>query len=173
MLERFLELKEALVLFFVQEKCDDALSPQDWNDVDGLVQVLRPLYDATVEISAEKFTTMSKVIPLTNLLFSFYGEEESGVVGCFKKEIFKSLRNRFHWAEGFTNYAVATMLDPRFKQVAFSGPLQVTHACNMAKSEALKEITADGGMPEVPNESPEPATKKVKKPLKIFLHGIF
>ncbi len=177
MLERFLELKEALVLFFVQEKSDDALSPLDWNNIEGLVQVLRPLYDATVEISAEKFTTMSKVIPLTNLLLQFYGEEEAGLVGSFKNEICKSLKNRFNWAEGFLNYAVATMLDPRFKQLAFSTPLKVTQACNMAKHEALKESLPVESPQECPAEDQEPVVKKVNeiiyKNIKILTDSIF
>ena len=160
MLERFLELKDALVLFFAQEKSDKSLTNEEWQDVEDLVQLLRPLYDATVEISGEKFTTMSKVIPLSNLLLSYYGSEaKECMVGRFKKELSKSLQARFRWAEGFLNYAVATILDPRFKQVAFSSPLKVSQAVTMAKAEALREAgddSHDGGQP-----FDEPKLKKV------------
>ena len=165
MLERFIELKDPLTLFFVQERSKNALTSEEWITVEELVSVLRPMYDATVEISSEKLTTMSKVIPLTNQLMCFYSEgETSGFVGQIKKEIENSLKARFHWAEGFLNYAVATILDPRFKQWAFTTSTAVTQAYSLAKHEALAQITEMQNIStEGTLEEHEPEKKKVSR----------
>lgn len=71
-LERFVELKDALELFFAKECKEHQLSAEEWTLAEQLVKVLRPLYEATMEISGEKFTSISKVIPLVNRLIEIY-----------------------------------------------------------------------------------------------------
>ena len=67
MFQRFLEQKDALVLFLADDE-DLSISGTDWSNIKIFVEVLEPLYVCTMEICAEKFTTLSKVVPLiTNL----------------------------------------------------------------------------------------------------------
>ena len=162
MLERFQLLKDALTLFFAQGHVDDSFTASDWENISGLIKILRPMYDATVEISGEQHSTSSKVIPITNLLFKFYDapEEATDVIKSFKKEIFKALKKRFGWVEDGLIYACSAMLDPRFKQHAFSSALKVTQASQWVKKEAIAKGSQTQGDAER-QEVDEPPVKKV------------
>ena len=72
MFERFLEQKDALVLFLADED-DLSISSNDWLNIKIFCEVLEPLYFCTKEICAEKITTLSKVIPIVKNLKRIYG----------------------------------------------------------------------------------------------------
>ena len=65
-----------------------------------LKDVLKPLYEVTVELSAELSVTVSKVIPLTGMLLEFYdvGDEfeitTAEAIEKFCYYIFKSVEER-------------------------------------------------------------------------------
>ena len=73
---RFLKLKEALKMFFTRECTEYALTEEEWTLIEELVEVLKPLFLATQELSGEKFTSISKVIPLTQSLLDIYYDEQ-------------------------------------------------------------------------------------------------
>ncbi|KAL1514400.1 hypothetical protein ABEB36_003661 [Hypothenemus hampei] len=65
MMERFLDLQSFINDTIIKHKSSPPmLSGMELSIVTGVIPVLRPLEAATKEISAEKYTTSSKVIPL-------------------------------------------------------------------------------------------------------------
>jgi len=120
MLMRIIELKQPISLFMAEERGYETFTADEWDDIEKAVAVLKPLYDATVEFSSEKYPTISKVIPTTNLLQKFYvkamAENRPETVGHnLAKLILQDLKTRYGAAEEAHCLAIATMLDPRFK----------------------------------------------------------
>jgi hypothetical protein len=120
MLERLLSQKEAVMMFQIKHLNEtdlELLTPSDWKAVEAFVKVLKPLHDVTVELSSEKHSSVSKVIPLVNMLSQFYSDLSRGNQAPVEKELTKQvqnqLRSRFQHCENVHTMAVATMLDPR------------------------------------------------------------
>lgn len=101
-----------------------ALTDYEWHMMERLCVVLRPLVDATREIS-EKNVTISKVIPLSQgisnylkkaLQDEFLPKPLVGMVETMLNDVIV----RFGNIEDDTILAEATFLDPRFKNHAFA-----------------------------------------------------
>ena len=71
-MDRFLDLREALEYFWLRYCKEFKLTETEWTLLKELCEVLGPLYAATLELSSEKHTSISKVVPLTNRLLSIY-----------------------------------------------------------------------------------------------------
>ena len=75
------KLKEAVVLFTTKPTGRSfSFDNEDWDFLDDIVELLRPIYNATVEISSEKYVSGSKVIPLVKGLFNLYHKKEAEYV---------------------------------------------------------------------------------------------
>lgn len=61
MLKRLKRLRPAIVLFIANEK--GALEDDDWNILEDLLKLLKPLDDITNYLSKSKFPSLSTVIP--------------------------------------------------------------------------------------------------------------
>ena len=78
----------------------------------------------TRELSGEKYVTLSKIIPMVNCLtlqiISFSSDLQAMLLvkDCFLKE----LKKRFGLIEQLSPVAIATILDPRFKNLHFQDP---------------------------------------------------
>jgi len=61
MLERALELKDSIILFFGSRSSRDldSIEAEEWIFMTQSVNILRPAYEATVQMSGEKFVTAS------------------------------------------------------------------------------------------------------------------
>ena len=73
--DRFIELKDALELFWSRYCKDFKLTEDEWTLLKELCETLGPLYAATLELSSEKHCSISKIIPLTNRLLSIYQDQ--------------------------------------------------------------------------------------------------
>lgn len=145
-----IEMKDALVLYFAEQNLDkdNALNDQDWKLMGEITKVLRALYLVTLEVSAEKVSTLSKVIPIVNLLLETYSNEkpdETKVAKECRKLIFDAVTKQFDGFESNETYACATILDPRFKNVPFSTKTKGNQAVNYAKSNAVAIAHANEG----------------------------
>ena len=69
---RFLELKEALKIFWTKYCQEYEFTETEWTLLAEFVKVLKPLYNATVELCADKTTSISKVLPMVNRLKEIY-----------------------------------------------------------------------------------------------------
>ena len=161
MLNRANEMKDALVLFLASYKDDDSekLSNDEWTLIEELIVVFRPLYTATLELSGEKFTTLSKVLPLTTKLLEIYSTKpnpnDSPQAKEVRKMIHDSLKNQFKDVETNETITNATIFDPRFKDYFFKKS-KCHSAISAAKLDALSEASDCVEEPVVtPEASPE------------------
>ena len=146
MIERCLEMKDALILYFVEHKIDksDILSEEDWSLLEELKLVLRPLYQATNELSAEKFTTLSNVVPMVNSLLQAYApkndKSESETAKKCRSLIHESLKAKFNDIETNEIYTNSCLFDPRYKNVVFTSKLKAQKAVEAAKKDAIENL---------------------------------
>ena len=141
MLNRLCEFEDAVALFLVTYKdCKIKLSAEEWDLIKELTLVFRPLYTATNELSGEKFTTISKIIPLTSRLMDLYSkpkEKESTLSKEIRKMIHDGLKTQFKDIESEL-LTIATIFDPRFKTQFFKKTKRQA-AINLAKSDVMNE----------------------------------
>lgn len=65
MLERLVKLKEPLTVTMISvEEAPSNLTSEEWVIIEDIVPLLRPFNSLTVELSAEQYPTISKVVPL-------------------------------------------------------------------------------------------------------------
>ncbi len=164
MLERFLKLKNAVTLFLSDAGMDKDIGhfgSCQWEVIEEAVQLLRPCYEATVELSAEKFATGSKVIPITKMLMGWYATaDREADFGSLKKElaskILSSLNKRFNMLEDVRILCMATLLDPRFKNRCFRSSEKKKNALSLLN----KELRDTYEMEQLKESTSEPASKR-------------
>jgi len=134
MLERLGEQRKAVTLYCVEEGTIDTLSASDWELAERIVKVLKPFYEATVEISSDQ-TCLSVMVPMvTMLLGKVQARPEPTDRGLqqLKAALRDAIQRRFAFARTTPAIVVATLLDPRFKDEYFN---------SQEKSSAMAEIT--------------------------------
>ena len=139
MLQWLLEQKAAITVM-----CSSAgglrasLTVSEWSMLEELVQILKPLEEATRELIVEHTVSSSKVIPLLNAILH---ELQKNVVDNDETQIpesqdctasisedskqvvlglIHSIETRWIDYENDDIYSISTLLDPRFKEVSFS-----------------------------------------------------
>ena len=159
MLQRLLEQKAAItVMCSLSGGPRASLSVSEWSILEELVQILKPLEEATRELSAEQTVSASKVIPLLNAILhelqkNVVDDEtqipESQDSSASTSEdcqhvisgLIQSIETRWIDYENDDIYSISTLLDPRFKEVSFS-----TLALDRAKKLLLtlmRRVNAD------------------------------
>ncbi|GFR96230.1 zinc finger BED domain-containing protein 4 [Elysia marginata] len=129
MFNRIIEQYEAVntVLCFLSKDhmclCDDEVEV-----IRGVVQVLKPFHAATQELCSEPYTCVSKIIPITNLLQQVISASMtstnigSGPQAALKNALLSQMQQHFSGLENKGILSAATLLDPRYKQHAFTDP---------------------------------------------------
>ena len=103
------------------------LTPGQVKTIEEALVVLKPFLDVTQEISSEKYTSISKVIPIVKILTKFLNSKQSVLAANLKEQINEYFADVE--AEKFTVYSI--FLDPRFKEIMLS---------KKAKQTVKKEI---------------------------------
>ncbi|XP_026482483.1 zinc finger BED domain-containing protein 4-like [Ctenocephalides felis] len=105
----------------------DHLSEEDWEIAEHSLQILKPFYEVTMEISADKYVSLSKIIVYCRLLCQHLDIHKRKETVPIVKKLIKELRDSMHRTfyinhdvESNQLYAEATILDPRFKKNGFS-----------------------------------------------------
>ncbi|XP_072400422.1 E3 SUMO-protein ligase ZBED1-like [Diabrotica undecimpunctata] len=129
MLERFVELEEAIrtTLALMVSVFLPVIPTEEWAFIKELIIILKPFYDITELISAEKYVTLSLVIVITNGLKNvcnmlssnqFSNDISKRVI----EKLIESITFRLGDLESSITLIVSTFLDPRFKNVCFIKP---------------------------------------------------
>ena len=173
MLERMLELKSAIVLFLTEYSVSDAPTKTDWDLAESLLEVLRPLYNVTNEVCAEKHTTIGSIIPIVYILLKSYEPIQGGnpIIEKFKLKLYESVEIRLaDWIQDNNIYAISCLLDPRFKSKGFFGGEQkVKAAKRMVKKEAKEMgLITETQAPEEKRIENRPATAPVQRTIGLF-----
>ena len=126
MLERFVELQEAIKKVLEDEEWKDKInvkstgrpvkfSSNDWKIMERVVKVLRPFKEATLKLSAAA-ACISRAIPtITSLLHTLKPAQNNTDMGVrdLKKRLMENLLERCDYMEGSDIHTMATLLDPR------------------------------------------------------------
>lgn len=151
MLQRIVQVKDAVIATVALQRSDLSIKEQDWEIIEGVLPLLKPFYEITVEISAEKNVTLSKVIVFCNLLKSFLQRHASNneKVVAVQSALKKGMEDRFKDIENNILYAECTILDPRFRQRVFKNQ----RACEVALQGLRHKI---GRVQLIQQDIPEP-----------------
>ncbi|CAH1979242.1 unnamed protein product [Acanthoscelides obtectus] len=106
-----------------------------------IILLLKPLEFITNELSGESYVTISKVIPLINCLMHNIEtiNLETDIFLEAKQQLVAELKKRFGKIEFNSIIAMATILDPRFKNVHFKEPRALANAFAAIKEMMKKE----------------------------------
>ena len=152
MLERFLEEKEMIREFaekFGVGHSIGSLSDEEWTMLEVTLELLKPCFEFTVEMSSEKSVTASKVLPMVKLLTGFYSrvfEEEarrheawSGPTFRYNlvKLLNRSMQVRLKPFLSIKMLQMACLVDPRFKKNGFKTDSSAESAAALLKTEGL------------------------------------
>ncbi|KAF2897468.1 hypothetical protein ILUMI_08708 [Ignelater luminosus] len=136
MIERFLELRTIINDIIIRYKnAPPMLTASELSILSSVLQVLRPIEAATKEVSADKYCTSSKVIPLIHCLLSKIKplKLEESLAKELQSVILKEIDKKMGVIERVTSLAIATILDPRFKKMRFTDPIACPSAVAKVK----------------------------------------
>lgn len=137
MVQRFLELRSVINdILFRHATAPPMLSGSEISIASSVLLILRPLEVATKEISADKYCTTSKIIPLVRCIFSKI--TSAGVAGEpvareVQKLALQEITTRMGSIEHVTPLAIANILDPRFKKIHFNDAIACSNAVSKIK----------------------------------------
>ena len=120
MLGRYMEQQEAVRTTLCLLDRNDLLIPADKNEIiEEVVKILEPFEAVTTELSAEKYVSASKILPLARGLQRLTATH-TGTCSALCDKLTSQMTTRFGPnMEEKTVMAIATLLDPRFKKIPF------------------------------------------------------
>ncbi|XP_076042318.1 zinc finger BED domain-containing protein 4-like [Oratosquilla oratoria] len=130
MMERYLEQSELVTTTLcLLGRNDLCLSADENMLLQSAVHVLEPFEEATKEMSTEKVTSLSKIIPMVrgihDYMISCEDHDHPTDTTSLAKELQVQTERRFSIIEGKFLMAASTFLDPRFKKVPFANSSNV------------------------------------------------
>jgi hAT family C-terminal dimerisation region len=139
MIERFIELAPDLILVLYNFRNAPPMpTPQELDACKELTQLMRPLNEATTEMSGESYVTISAVIPIFSCMHTYISKinvvTEPGKK--LKVTLLQELEFRFAGLEAKGIYAKATVLDPRYKRLHFKRVICAAKAVASITKEA-------------------------------------
>lgn len=142
MFKRVHDLKIPLSTTLTETNYNEYLTNNDWYIINKTCEILKPFKEITVEISAEKSVSISKIVVLSKSLIKYCNKikledylsiEMYNMVNVLVKEV----ETRLGSIELIPLYAEATILDPRFKCYGFLHQ----HAYNKGKKSLISKAT--------------------------------
>jgi hypothetical protein len=121
-MERLIEQKSAFNLYFNENDCDvENLINYEYKLMSNLTMLLEPLELETKELSDDKYSTLSLVIPVLTQLHVELAELtfSDQFMRDIKAKLIKSLQTRFSEIESGQYYRNSKLLDPRVILVFF------------------------------------------------------
>ncbi|XP_067010494.2 E3 SUMO-protein ligase ZBED1 isoform X1 [Anabrus simplex] len=101
----------------------ECLNPEEWEIVSRVLSLLSPLESLTCELSSEKYVSLSKVIPMSKALHGAFHQPHTSKscdpVEKLEDNLLQQIQTRFALVEDVKHMALATLLDPRFKNLGF------------------------------------------------------
>lgn len=156
MMESLLEQKRALSAYVADHDLPATLTSFQWALLERAITVLAPFEELTRKVSSST-ASAADVIPAVTVLkrlLSKEGDADSGVK-TMKSTLLQAVNNRFSAVEDESLYAVAALLDPRYKDRYFTRP----DCSKKAKDALIKELEEAQVESEPPEKVPcvEPA----------------
>ncbi|CAG9830004.1 unnamed protein product [Diabrotica balteata] len=141
MLERLLIIKDSLTIALTNlPAAPENLDASEWAIVIDCVPILKPMELLTSELSAEKYITMSLIVPLVRgLQWHIKDLKPMTDVGLWlQNQLIEIVSRRLGSLEENKIVAKSTFLDPRFKKTGFG----LEANANNAQSWIIDELTS-------------------------------
>ncbi|CAI6365112.1 unnamed protein product [Macrosiphum euphorbiae] len=137
MVQRFLELSSLISdILLHRPSAPQMPSAINLQKLQAVLVVLRPFENVTLEMSSQRNVTISKVLPLVSCLnnsITLYTLDTE--LGSKLKDVtVAELNKRFGNIEKFYSFPIATLLDPRFKNLHFKDPVDCSKAIAKLKN---------------------------------------
>ncbi|KAH7955589.1 hypothetical protein HPB52_001675 [Rhipicephalus sanguineus] len=167
MLARLLKLKTAVTIDLTENDSVENLTNGEWRQVSAFVTVLQPVEEATTAECAESYPTLSLVVPLVHCMKLLLCDKTSDCDEYdFAQNLLKSIKARLPAVSTTAPNCLATLLDPRFKDVCY-GDEEKVEVRGLVHS-VLKEMSGRSADVEMPadcsaNQSGQ-ATEFAKSP---------
>uniref|UniRef100_T1K5U2 BED-type domain-containing protein n=1 Tax=Tetranychus urticae TaxID=32264 RepID=T1K5U2_TETUR len=133
MVNRYLELRHHGKVALIKVGREELDIPYDKIDIlNDINNILLPFYTVTLDISGEKYVTVSRAIPVINMLKAhiFKIDMKTSIRVDFKTRLTNNINFRFDAIEYNSIFACATILDPRFKKIDFMNIQACSRAVN-------------------------------------------
>uniref|UniRef100_A0A3B5QKN7 HAT C-terminal dimerisation domain-containing protein n=1 Tax=Xiphophorus maculatus TaxID=8083 RepID=A0A3B5QKN7_XIPMA len=133
MLQHLVELREPVGAALAGLHTDiPFFTASEFDIVVAWLSLLSPFYDATTELSAEEHVL---VIPLLKMIEKALQEEDTKSAPAVAVEIgeqhIRQLREKLHMLQSMNILSLATLLDPRFKLIAFFSNTKAAEAVKL------------------------------------------
>lgn len=156
MLRSLVEQKQVLGAYATEHELPN-LNTNQWTLISHIIDTLTPFEDATKEVSDSQ-TSISVVLPMLSMLRRLLDRKHTMSEGIttMRKDMLASLNKRFAYTKDNRKIVLATILDPRFKNLAFDdGDLAAT-AKQWLKEECIILASAkrNEGVMEPPSKKP-------------------
>lgn len=148
MMERLLQIKDPLSVTITNlPRAPEYLDAEEWSIIADCVSILKPVEKITTELSAEKYPTMSFVIPLViGLQYALNNKAPQTNAGSILKDDLQTIINRrLGCLESNKIVAMATFLDPRFKKTGFGLEDNAKRAEHWVIEELTKLLNEEEG----------------------------
>ena len=152
MFERIVEMNQAITTTLcLTDRRDMLLDTRDVEALKEVIRILKPFEEATTEMSGEVHVSVSKIIPLTRNLQHIVAGSPSRTLQL-ADSLLTSLRRRFLGVENLHVCAAATLLDPRFKKLAFSDTSSIDRVVSRIQTE-LTDLDSPHSSPSTEDET--------------------
>ena len=139
MVERYLEQHEAIQTTLCLLDCNDLLIPTAHNTVlQEAVKLLGPFENVTRELLSERYTSGMKIIPISRCLQRLVSTQQAA--RPLAMYLVNEMKGRFLGMEGNKMLALSTIVDPRFKKLAFADCDTTEKAIRALVSEASASV---------------------------------
>ncbi|CAG4954879.1 unnamed protein product [Parnassius apollo] len=144
MLERFLKLRIVISEIVIESEAPNLPSAVEMETLNELTAVLKPFEYVTRESSGQKYVTISKIIPMLNCLTTKLNSitPNSAIVKECKDVLLRELKRRYGMIELNDHAAIATLLDPRFKNLHFQDPSACGRAIQKLRTMVVGQLSS-------------------------------
>ena len=140
MLDSHVRLKPAIVHTLLNYDAPVEFTNSDWHTMEKVVNVLRPFVDAT-EMLSSRDASISMAIPcVLSIMKTLDVTDEDQGVKTMKRDLKKSMEKRFDDMESNDDYAVATLLDSKYRKHFFKDPDTLDRSINVVVDQLVDSL---------------------------------
>lgn len=138
MIQRLVEQKAALSLVLVSVTQIDNFTPLEWIKAAQFATTMKPFKEVTVMMSADRYPTISMVIPVLNVLRKMMIQNATGGFVELQDALLQQMERRWPNYERGQIHSICTVLDPRFKTIVFSNLYNARLATNLVVQQMVE-----------------------------------
>ena len=156
MLRSLVEQKQVLGAYGTEHELPN-LNANQWTLISNIIDTLAPFEEATKEVSDSQ-TSISVVLPMLSMLRRLLDRQHTMSEGIqtMRKDMLTSLNKHFAYTKDNRKIVLATLLDPRFKNLVFEDAELAANAKEWLKEECIIIVSTERSKERVV----EPLSKK-------------